>query len=127
MSVTFSAAKRTFHAAFGADVLMDVPAAEDLSINMSNTNAHRISATLGIDLEAEGWAGSLSAEDFLGRVLLALAIEPADEGIPSHEVPTGGVRWVECGRPAGYAQERLTQLHALAQWAVDHGAEIAFG
>jgi hypothetical protein len=127
MSVTFSAATSTFHAEFGANVLMDVPAAEDLSINMSNSNAARVASTLGIDLDAEGWCGSMDAKDFLGRVLVALALEPADAGMPSHEVPTGGVRWVECGRPAGYAQERLAQLHALAEWAVAHDAVIAFG
>lgn len=127
MSVTFSAATRTFNADFNADVIMSLPEAEHLEINMSNTNAVVVCGALGIDLEDEGWCGSLPAQDFLGRVLLALAIQPADEGIPSHELPTGGVRWVECGRRPGYTQERLVQLHELAEWAVAHGAEIDFG
>lgn len=127
MSVTFAAVTRTFNPALNADVLASIPEAEELEINMSNTNAHRVCETLGINLEEEGWCGSLPAQDFLGRVLLALAIQPADEGIPAHEVPTGGVRWVECGRSEGYLQERLGQLRELADWAVAHDAEIDFG
>jgi hypothetical protein len=127
MSVTFTAATRTFCAEFDADLLVACPEAEELEINMSNSNAAVVCAALGIDLDAEGWCGSLPAEDFLGRVLVALAIQPSDEGIPVHELPTGGVRWVECGRRPGYIQERLGQLHELAQWAVAHGAEVDFG
>ena len=127
MSVTFTAATRTFSADFGADVIMSIPAAEELEINMSNSNAFRVCGTLGIDLEAEGWCGSLPADDFLGRVLLALAIEPVDAGVPAHELPGIGPRWIECGRPEGYAQERLGQLRELADWAIAHGAEISFG
>jgi hypothetical protein len=129
MSVTFNAATRTFRPEFNADVLMNIPAAEDLEVNMSNSNAARVCSTLGIDLDEEGWCGSMSADDFLGRVLIALAIEPADEGVPSHELPRepGKVLWIEAGRAPGYNQERLTQLRELADWAVANGAEIAFG
>ena len=128
MSVTFSAAARTFHAEFGADVLIGVEAAEDLAVNMSNSNAVVVCATLGIDLQDWGWCGNLGAEDFLGRILLALAIEPADEGVPSHETTVPGqVRWIECGRPEGYVQDRLGQLRELADWAAANGAEISFG
>ena len=125
MSVTFTAATRTFVAEFNAEVLMSCPEAEDLEANMSNANAAVVCGALGIDLEEWGWCGSLPAEDFLGRVLLALAIQPADEGIPVHETTVPGqVRWIECGRRPGYIQERLAQLHDLAQWAVAHDAEI---
>ena len=134
MSVTFTACTRRFCAEFNADLLVACPEAEELEINMSNANAAVVCGALGIDLAAEGWCGSLPAEDFLGRVLVALAIQPADEGIPSHELPREhngpfpvGPRIVECGRRPGYIQERLAQLHALAQWAVDHQAEIDFG
>lgn len=127
MSVTFSAATRTFCAQLSADVLMSVPAAEHLEVNMSNSNAAVVCDALGINLEEEGWCGSVPAENFLGRVLVALAIQPSDEGIPSHELPTGGVRWIECGRRPGYTQDRLAQLHALATWAVENNAEIDFG
>lgn len=114
MSVTFTA----------AGVPQDDEGWSELDVNMSNSNAATIAATLGIDLDAGGWAGEMEARDFQGRILLALAIEPSDEGVPAHELPGPGARWIECGRRPGYVQERLGQLHELAQWAVDHGALI---
>lgn len=136
MSVTFTAAARTFCEDFNQEMLVSCPEAEHLEVNMSNTNAAVVCGALGIDLEEWGWCGGLPAQDFLGRVLVALAISPADEGIPAHEIPfgvpgrpawTGEARFVDCGRAPGYLQERLGQLHELAQWAVAHGAEIDFG
>lgn len=129
MSVTFSAATRAFRPEFNAEVIMDVPEAEELSVNMSSSNAAHVCASLGLDLEDLGWCGSLAAEDFLGRVLVALAVLPVDAGMPRHELPRepGTVRWIECGRPEGYAQDRLGQLRELADWAIAHGAEISFG
>jgi hypothetical protein len=127
MSVTFAAAARTFNAEFNADVIMAIPAADDLSVNMSNTNAARVCETLGIDLDDLGWCGSLPAADFLGRVLVALAVCPVDAGIPAHELSGTSPRWIECGRPEGYLQDRLGQLRELADWAVAHDAEIDFG
>lgn len=136
MSVTFTAATRTFNSAFNAVVLRDVPAAEHLAVNMSNTNAAVVCGSLGINLDAAGWCGSLTASDFLGRILVALAVNPADAGIPAHELPVGDAarpawageaRFIECGRREGYTEERLGQLRELADWAVAHGAEISFG
>lgn len=139
MSVTFNAATRTFRPEFNADVLMSVAEAEELEVNMSNSNAATVAATLGIDLEEWGWCGSLPAEDFLGRVLLALAITPTDAGVPAHQLQPGdsagvfgtvresGPMFIDCGRREGYTQERLGQLRELADWAVAHGAEISFG
>lgn len=128
MSVTFTAATSTYSPEFGANVISDIPAADDLSVNMSNSNAFRVCQTLGIDLEEEGWCGSLPAEDFLGRVLLALAIEPVDAGRPATvDAEPGRATFIDCGRPEGYAQERLGQLRELADWAVANGALISFG
>lgn len=139
MSVTFDAATRRFCPEFDADLLTACPEAEDLAVNMSNSNAAQVCRTLGIDLEEWGWCGSMSAQDFLGRVLVALAIEPADAGIPAHQllpgdsagifgtVAEGGPTFIECGRREGYTQERLSQLRELADWAVAHNAEISFG
>lgn len=128
MSVTFTAATRSFDPAYNADVIRDVPAAEELAVNTSNSNAFRVCETLGIDLEAEGWCGSLPAEDFLGRVLVALAIEPADAGRPATvDAAPGRATFIDCGRPEGYVEERLGWLRELADWAVANGAEISFG
>ena len=128
MSVTFTAATRTFRPEFGADVIADLPAAEELAVNMSNANAVRVCASLGLDLEEWGWCGSLPAQDFLGRILLALAIEPVDAGVPSTvDAAPGRATFVDCGRAPGYTQERLGQLRELADWAVANNAEISFG
>ena len=127
MSVTFTAAAREYSLVFNAEVVMSIPAAGELSVNMSSSNAFRVCQSLGIDLEDEGWCGGMTAEDFLGRVLVALAIEPVSAGIPSHEVPGPGARMIDCGRPEGYLQDRLGQLRELADWAVANGAEISFG
>jgi hypothetical protein len=128
MSVTFEAATRQFSAQFNADLLTAV-SPEELEVNMSSANAVVVCAALGIDLEEEGWCGSLPAADFLGRILVALAVSPTDAGVPTHELPRepGQVRWIECGRREGYTQERLAQLRELADWAISHQAEISFG
>ena len=127
MSVTFTAATRAFSPEFNADLITPIPAAEHLSVNMSQGNAARVCETLGIDLDEEGWCGSLPAVDFQGRVLVALALSPADEGMPSYEHPGPGATMIEAARRPGYLQERLGQLRELADWAVAHGAEIDFG
>lgn len=77
-----------------------------------------------------GLAGSLNAKDFLGRVLLALAVAPEDEGVPAHErdglpelgIPAGlgGLHIINFGRPAGYLQQRLRDLEELARWCLKH-------
>lgn len=128
MSVTFTAATRSFDSGFNAVVLRDVPAAEHLAVNMSNSNAARVCGSLGINLDAMGWCGSLTAQDFLGRILVALAVEPADAGLPSTvDAAPGRATFIDCGRAPGYAQERLEQLRELADWAVANGVEISFG
>jgi hypothetical protein len=129
MSVTFDAATRRFCPEFDADLLTACPEADDLAVNVSSSNAVVLCAALGIDLAAEGWCGSLPAQDFLGRILVALAVSPTDAGVPTHELPRepGQVRWIECGRREGYTQERLAQLRELADWAIAHDAEISFG
>ena len=102
-------------------------APEDLIINMCNGNAVRVTEALGIDLEDEGWCGSMSAKDFLGRVVMALALAPVDEGMPSYDHVGPGARMIEGARRPGYLQERLGQLHELAQWAVANEAEVWYG
>jgi len=125
MSVTFNAGTVTWNEDFQA-VVHSATSPEEVEVNMSNGNAVDVSAALGIDLEPD-WCGSMPAEDFLGRVLVALAIAPADEGMPSYEHAGPGARMIQGARPAGYLQDRLGQLHQLADWAVNNGAEIQWG
>lgn len=69
--------------------------------------------------------GSMAPEDFLGRVLLALAITPADEGRPEIDATRpGGAVTVLCARRPGYLQMRLAELHELAQFAVSRNRMI---
>lgn len=112
---------------------MEAP--EELEVNMANGNAAQVCAALGIDLARGDWCGDMPAEDFLGRVLMALAVAPADPGMPSYELLPGDAdrpAWageatvIQGARPAGYLQERLTQLHALAVWALENGKIIAW-
>lgn len=104
-----------------ADCLFVVPLEEDPSpqVNLSNFNARFVLAALGVD--SEDLCGEDGAESFLGRVLTALAIAPVDEGVPAHDLPGPGAQVVECGRRAGYLQERLAVLHEVALWAVERG------
>jgi hypothetical protein len=124
MSVTFSAD--------------DLDWDSELAVNMSNSNAATVASTLGIDLDAEGWCGDMAPQDFLGRVLVALALSPADEGMPSFQlapgdsagvfgtVREGGPTFIQGARRPGYLQERLEQLHELAEWAVKHNSYICY-
>ncbi|AXN53284.1 hypothetical protein PBI_THONKO_12 [Mycobacterium phage Thonko] len=98
----------------------------DLDVNMSNRNAALVADALGIDLDADGWCGSATADDFMGRVVMALALAPSDEGMPSYEHVGPGARMVEGARRPGYLQERLRELHELAEWAVAHSAEVVW-
>ncbi|WP_206663661.1 hypothetical protein [Prescottella subtropica] len=92
-------------------------------VNMSNTNAVMLLDLLGLDTEG---FGDCPADDFLGRVLVASALSPADEGVPAHAVG-GNPRMIDCGRRPGYIQERLGDLHRLAAWAVENGRTVQWG
>ncbi|MBV7674284.1 hypothetical protein STHAL_33090 [Streptomyces halstedii] len=88
-------------------------------VNMNNANAAHV-------LSALGYYETYGAEDaglFLGRVLLALALAPQDAGRPA----AGDGRYIDCGRPQGYTQERLMQLHGLAATAQASGRRVTWG
>ena len=58
--------------------------------------------------------GSESIESFKGRILLALAVAPQDEGMPVHTAETvlGAGRTY---RPAGYLQAKLNALLSVVE------------
>lgn len=133
MSVTFSGASVRATDEFGEVLWAEAP--DELEVNMSNANAAQVCAALGVSL-APDWCGNMAADDFLGRVLVAMAVAPADPGMPSYELLPGDAdrpMWagdatvIQGARPAGYLQERLTQLHALALWAVENDKIITWG
>lgn len=119
--------------------LFIVSAQESPEVNVSNVNAEEVLNNLGIMVGedfSERCAGSMAAEDFKGRILVALALLPVDEGMPAYqlteasEAGTAGSALAAWGlraekgpeffmgaRPAGYAQEVLTRLLEVAEFA----------
>lgn len=96
-------------------------------LNVSSQNAIHLLGLLGIPFDAEDGAiaGSMPAEDFLGRVLMAQAVNPADAGVPARTLPSeGGATVINCGRREGYSEDRLAPLHELAEFAVSRGRTI---
>lgn len=88
---------------------------DPVEVNVSNANAALLLDLLGL-VDPTAWAGRVDGADFLGRVLLAQAIAPTDAGRPVVQAPAaaGGGWVIDCGRPAGYAQDRLAQLRSIA-------------
>lgn len=91
-------------------------------VNVSNVNATDMLQVLGID-SSEELCGSLPADDFLGRVLVATAAAPDDMGRPA--VTRGNVTL--CARPVGYVQDVLDRLRTLAVHAAARGTTVNWG
>lgn len=92
--------------------------ADELELNLSNFNAYYVLDSLGL----EGLCGTLSAEDFLGRILLAEAIAPKDEGMPAY---TEGIL-THCGREEGYLGDKLALLREIASQAHSKGLQVVW-
>jgi hypothetical protein len=98
----------------------------DNEVNLSNANAVGVLRLLGITPEntENFWnGGSLPAEDFLGRVLIALAVNPADAGVPA----TQEGNFIDAGRREGYFDERLGELRDIAEKAFAEGGKVQWG
>jgi len=120
-------------AAYGiySHAIMDVSDEQD--VNVSNMNARVLLNALGRHADGDEFdlCGSLSGEDFLGRVLLALATDRDDSGVASAVVGGSalgqrGATMIDCGLPAGYFAERFGALHALAQEATRLGRDVVW-
>lgn len=98
-------------------------------VNVSGSNALHLLDLLGITVEeGDHPMGSMSAQDFLGRVLVAQAVNPVDAGRPSTEsAANNGMPIVDCGRSEGYADRRLDQLREVAEFGVNRGRDIQWG
>jgi hypothetical protein len=86
------------------------------SVNMSNANALRVLSELTTEPD---YSGAMPTPVFHAAVLIALALTPQDAGVPATSNPSGS--FIDCGRPEGYLQTRLQDLHALAVYASEHG------
>lgn len=94
------------------------------SVNMTNGNAAQVLDLLGLDFDGN-W-GETSAEDFLGRVLIAQALLTVATD-DAHGLPAVEDRnWTDCGRRPGYLADRLADLRRLATWAIDNQATVAW-
>ncbi len=106
---------------------------DEPTLNVSNANARTLLRALGLvpELGAAAVAtathdqkhdpsnvdyldGECDSSDLLGRVDLALALAPADAGLPWHALDT---RTTECGRRPGWLQDRLGELRGIAVYA----------
>lgn len=97
------------------------------AVNMSGSNALVVLDALGLDREDS--CGSLPAEDFMGRVLVALAVAPIDAGKPTTDFGSdggAGMRVIDGGRRPGYLQETLTNLRDVAQFAYHHSTTVTW-
>ena len=94
-------------------------------VNMANSNAAFILSLLGVEFD---YCGSIDAAELAERVAFAGVVGGGDTGTATVAYQTeGGATMVECGRPVGYADERLGQLAEVAAWAVGHGRRVTWG
>jgi hypothetical protein len=106
-------------------------------VNLANGNAVRLLAVLGYPLDTEeGPVGDAPAADFLGRVLVALALAPDDEAMPAYrmtaeelspalrELCGGGATVWQGPRREGYLQDKLERLETLARFCVEQGYAV---
>jgi hypothetical protein len=93
------------------------------TVNLANDNATLILELLG--LAADDRCGSLPADDFAGRVLVARGLNPTDPGRPPVEhTGAAGAVVVDCGRRVGYVDEVLDRLRTVADHASRHGVAV---
>lgn len=100
-------------------------------VNMANGNAAAVFSALGINLDfAQG--GSMSGQELLGYVLMAIATGPDDTGIApavtgGPEVGQRGATMVDCGMRPGYYAERFAQIGEIATIAARLGRNVYWG
>lgn len=89
-------------------------------VQLSNTNAYMLLESLGLTGKI---FGQIPSEEFAGRVLLAMALLPSDDGMETFQ--EGNI--VYGGRQPGYTQVKLAKLIELSNWAMKHKAEVTWG
>jgi hypothetical protein len=99
---------------------------ETPEVNVSNVNAIAIFDILGISVGesfSERCSGVMNAEAFLGRVLMADAVQPVDAGVPV--IAEGNM--VHFGREEGYLNNAVASLREVAEYAQAHNLEVCWG
>lgn len=102
-----------------------VPVDSIPEVNVSNRNAEEILDILGYQVGetfSERCAGTVTADDFIGRVMVASGLMLSDPGVPV----TQQGQIVSCGRSEGYLNERFEELLTVAEYAVANGFDITW-
>lgn len=104
------------------------PVVVEPEVQVSNVNSVSLLSVLGLGSDSgedfsDTCLGSLPAEDFLGRVLLASAVAPVSAEVPTFREEN----MVFGGRVEGYVQGKLDALYDVALFAVENGREVMWG
>jgi hypothetical protein len=106
------------------DYLTVEPAVAEPEVNMSNSNAFDVLVTLGFSADfSESCIGEESADEFLGRILIAEAIAPEYSGLTTMQIDN----YIYCGREANYIHNKLNQLKEVVAWAKANQRTISWG
>lgn len=92
------------------------------TVNMANGNAAQVFDLLGLTFNGD--YGDTSAEDFLGRVLLAQALLDTTTDDTVGRPAVVGRNWIDWERRPGYLAEKLALLHEIATWAHERHTTI---
>jgi hypothetical protein len=108
------------------------PAVSEPEVNVSNITAVELLDNLGILVDedfSERCLGSISATDLKGRILMAVALLPEDEGMPAHQAGNTmfGLQVWTAPRPAGHTQNVLHRLLEVAEFALAQGRDVDWG
>jgi len=95
-------------------------------VQMSNGNARVV--LLALDLNMEDMYGAENATTFKARVLVALATDRLDDGMPGYkETGENGATIYWGGRDPGYVNDKLIQLLKVAEAAEKIGVDVQWG
>jgi len=121
VSITFYAAQETEDAE--GRIINMVRSLSAFEVNVSNSNAFALLDRLGIEAD---YCGTMTAEDFLGRTMVA-NVGRFDDGIESTtERGQGGATIIDCGLRPGYFEDRMSSLAELASAAATRGLLVAW-
>jgi hypothetical protein len=99
---------------------------EFTEVNLANSNAYRVLTLLGYDGD-ETYCGHATADDFLGRLLVADGLlETSDARDATIRQGEKGATLIDLGEPEGYLNEKLRLLIELANWAKANGSGISW-
>ncbi len=94
-------------------------------LNVSNVNAAEILERLGLDTGGDWPAGDIDPDELLGRALVA-GVGRDDSGVAAVDDVVGPGVVTDCGRRAGYFEDRMGALVELAVEAKRRGTRVAW-